>query len=782
MKKTLLLFALIPFAGIAVHAQTNDPRLSQQYYIGAHNIEQLWNITTGSSGTRIAIYSATGFTSSHEDMTGSRYLNPFTNWFAPDKGFASELAGIVGANSNNAIGIAGINWNATLKSYNFVEVDFSNPDPNLVFNADNVDYYFNTEFMSHMLDQANTDNMDVHLFTFGVPTSSQRILRDFDATDPSLHLYRLLYEGPSFPTPPEEQYQKDFQNALISMGTNIWNALKSNNFIPPIPNEVFRHKLWDAAENQNRILVAPVGDAVDGRNSAPILMPFSFNDFVIGVGGGEFEQGFRSHWDGAGTSPYVNVTAAAKDIVSLSGEDYDAYNEEFNSTQASAAIVAGVASLLKTQLPDYTYEDIRHVLQNTAIDIEDPGFDEKTGHGWLDAQAAINYIQNNDFVRKSVPKSEFKNIQMHEDAQYSYEIERKIAFERFSGTGCASDSQLMSSNTLGKKKMLEGRIDFDYQFAQVPDVWLRNSSTGTDVNPIPFGAGFKQFYEPFEKSLRITSIDDSGFDFELDYWGLKVTNTSGQTICTDDLPIIDESHPEYSGVFIDYTAVGDETDISTDPPSAPTNLVVTNLGQTGGMKSAPQLNWDDNPESNLSHYQVYRKIIDVDHASQHIASPTSSSYTDWEIHQVETGGNDITYFVRAVNNNDQISGNSNLVMVHGENINQSREDGNDVITEQIELMERLPKVFALNQNYPNPFNPATTFRYQLPEAATVTLAVYNTLDRRVATLVDGGQPAGFHTVYWDGSGFSSGLYFLRMQARGQSGELFQYTRSLTLVK
>jgi hypothetical protein len=105
-------------------------------------------------------------------------------------------------------------------------------------------------------------------------------------------------------------------------------------------------------------------------------------------------------------------------------------------------------------------------------------------------------------------------------------------------------------------------------------------------------------------------------------------------------------------------------------------------------------------------------------------------------------------------------------------------------TEYIVLRPKLPlpEEFALDQNHPNPFNPTTSINYQLPEPAAVTLAVYNVLGRRVATLVDGEQPAGFHTVYWDGSGFSSGLYFLRMQARGQSGEPFQYTRSLTLVK
>ncbi len=79
---------------------------------------------------------------------------------------------------------------------------------------------------------------------------------------------------------------------------------------------------------------------------------------------------------------------------------------------------------------------------------------------------------------------------------------------------------------------------------------------------------------------------------------------------------------------------------------------------------------------------------------------------------------------------------------------------------------RTPAEFALDQNYPNPFNPATTIRYRVPAGSRVTLAVYDVLGSRVATLFDGVRPPGTYSAVWNASGFSSGVYFYRLSAAG----------------
>jgi hypothetical protein len=89
----------------------------------------------------------------------------------------------------------------------------------------------------------------------------------------------------------------------------------------------------------------------------------------------------------------------------------------------------------------------------------------------------------------------------------------------------------------------------------------------------------------------------------------------------------------------------------------------------------------------------------------------------------------------------------------------------------------IPKVFALSQNYPNPFNPMTTIKYDLPKDARVTLTIYDLLGRRVATLVDEEQRAGYRSVAWNGANVASGVYLYRIQA----GE-FTQTRRMLLLK
>ncbi|MBI1937042.1 MAG: aryl-sulfate sulfotransferase [Ignavibacteriales bacterium] len=119
----------------------------------------------------------------------------------------------------------------------------------------------------------------------------------------------------------------------------------------------------------------------------------------------------------------------------------------------------------------------------------------------------------------------------------------------------------------------------------------------------------------------------------------------------------------------------------------------------------------------------------------------------------------------------------------------------DDITD-VEENEELPSEFKLSQNYPNPFNPETTIEYVLPEAANVTLKVFDVLGREVTTLVNEYKQAGIHYSTFSASqnkggqvlhsALSSGVYFYTLRVRdsspGKSGSELQKTKKMILAK
>ena len=88
-----------------------------------------------------------------------------------------------------------------------------------------------------------------------------------------------------------------------------------------------------------------------------------------------------------------------------------------------------------------------------------------------------------------------------------------------------------------------------------------------------------------------------------------------------------------------------------------------------------------------------------------------------------------------------------------------------------------PSSFTLEQNYPNPFNPSTRIQFSLPNAGFVELKIFNDVGQQVKTLVSENRGAGTYTVEFDGSAFSSGLYFYKLQTKDYTA-----TKQLLLLK
>jgi hypothetical protein len=94
-----------------------------------------------------------------------------------------------------------------------------------------------------------------------------------------------------------------------------------------------------------------------------------------------------------------------------------------------------------------------------------------------------------------------------------------------------------------------------------------------------------------------------------------------------------------------------------------------------------------------------------------------------------------------------------------------------------EAVSQLPTNFKLEQNYPNPFNPSTAINFTLPAAGNTVLEVFDIQGRLVSTLVNRELFSGQHSINFDASNLSSGVYIYRLRA----GD-FSLTRKMTLIK
>ncbi len=113
---------------------------------------------------------------------------------------------------------------------------------------------------------------------------------------------------------------------------------------------------------------------------------------------------------------------------------------------------------------------------------------------------------------------------------------------------------------------------------------------------------------------------------------------------------------------------------------------------------------------------------------------------------------------------------------------EKRESEDDDEGSAVQRDAQPPLSWQLQQNYPNPFNPSTTIRYSVKTPAHVTIDVYNTVGRQVAVLVDEKQRSGAHSITWHPQDLASGVYMYKINAKTETGEMFQALKKMLLIK
>ena len=196
------------------------------------------------------------------------------------------------------------------------------------------------------------------------------------------------------------------------------------------------------------------------------------------------------------------------------------------------------------------------------------------------------------------------------------------------------------------------------------------------------------------------------------------------------------------------------------PIPAPSNLSIS-LHSSRGV---PELTWQDN-SSNEEGFVIERKeaVVGADFMVVDSVGANETYFMDITV-------KDSTVYLYRIYafNKDTVS-------------DYSSEKSVEVFTD-IKSEEALPTEFTIKQNYPNPFNPSTTIKFGLPEQASVTISIYNLLGQEILKLVDDNFSAGWHTINFDASELTSGIYLYAIQATGENGKKFVETRKMVLLK
>ena len=74
-----------------------------------------------------------------------------------------------------------------------------------------------------------------------------------------------------------------------------------------------------------------------------------------------------------------------------------------------------------------------------------------------------------------------------------------------------------------------------------------------------------------------------------------------------------------------------------------------------------------------------------------------------------------------------------------------------------------PNKFILSPAFPNPFNPTITIPFSLSKALDVKINIYDLNGNKIDNISNQIYSKGNHSLTWNASGFSSGIYFIAFE-------------------
>lgn len=320
----------------------NDPYFTRQWNLHMMGVQNAWRFGTGSANVLIGVEdTGLGFSRAgqiHEDLrmpTYSSSNNLADEFFREitddgygrqDSSHGTAVQSIISAISNNGIGLSGINW--TSPTYTVDVLDGNANDQSLATATQN------------MITEANR--------------RGQRLVINFSLGGGAISaVYRSLVAN-----------NQDNALFVIASGNDDANGLNN-----------------------------PASLAIEYRNVIAVGASWGRTDRF---GNGQ-TPGDRISYPGRWGSNYgegltlmapSEVVAARAEYSSTDGATFG-YGTGFNGTSAAAPNAAGVASLVWSANRNLTAVQVQTILSQTAVDVGSAGYDNLTGHGMINADAAV---------------------------------------------------------------------------------------------------------------------------------------------------------------------------------------------------------------------------------------------------------------------------------------------------------------------------------------------------------------------------------------------------------
>ena len=314
---------------------------------------------------------------------------------------------------------------------------------------------------------------------------------------------------------------------------------------------------------------------------------------------------------------------------------------------------------------------------------------------------------------------------------------------------------------------------------------LDRALTIKDVQYSPFGSGISAFNGNSVTVTGIVTADTSDFgtrvyiqDGNAPWSGIRVFGTDAYALnAGDDVTVTGIVNENFNITQIGTLQSGAAITLNStgNPIPEPVVLSTSDIGTlANGTPAAEQY------ESMLVRYEnVTVTALSADGASNfgEIYVNDGSGNTRVELEDgnhpynngstFDTQDDDPNYLIAQGNTFESITG---ILYFSFNNYKLNPRTESDFIgwVTSVDDNEMNPIRYNLDQNYPNPFNPTTVISYSLPEAASVSLKIYDVLGREVKTLVNDIKNAGSYTVEFNAGSLSSGVYFYRIETPNYS--------------